>query len=142
VAGWRGIGVVAVGIGAVASVLGYATYLSAHARRTRADAAYMRSLGFSRSAYLRMALIEHSIVGAIGIGLGIAAGLVVSGLAADSIAHTATGRELLPPFVLQTNWVPAALLLAAVVAAVAVSIAAILRAFARAPIHELVRSPE
>jgi ABC-type antimicrobial peptide transport system permease subunit len=142
VAGWRGIGVVAVGIAAVSAVLGYVTYLSAHARRTRTDAAYMRSLGFSRSAYMRMALIEHSIVGAIGIGLGIASGLVVSGLAADSISHTATGRDLLPPFVLQTNWVPVTLLLAAVAAAVSASIAAILRSFARSPIHELVRSPE
>ena len=142
VAGWRGIGIVAVALAAVAAVMGYVTYLGAHARRTRADAAYMRSLGLSRGGYLRMVLVEHSLVGILGVGLGIASGLVVSGLSVTSIAHTATGRELVPPFVLQTNWLPAALLLGAVAVAAAVAIAAILRAYSRAPIHELVRAGE
>ncbi len=142
VAGWRGMGVVTVGIGALAAVLGYLTYLSAHHKRTQIDAAYMRSLGLSTGSYLRLVLVEHSLIGVIGVGLGIVSGLVVSGLAVGSIAHTATGRELVPPFILQTNWVPVSLLLGAVVTTVAVSLVAILRAYERAPIHELVRSPE
>lgn len=142
VAGWRGIGIVAVVLAGVATVMGYLTYLGAHARRTRGDAAYMRSLGLSRGGYLRMVLVEHSLVGILGVGLGIASGLVVSGLAVSSIAHTSTGRELVPPFVLQTNWLPAGLLLGAVALAAAVAIAAILRAYSRTPTHELVRAGE
>jgi len=142
VAGWRGIGVVAVIVAGVAATLGYITYLSAHHRRTQTDAAYMRSLGFSRASYMRMAMVEHLLVGLLGVGLGLASGLVVSGLAVSSFAHTVTGRELIPPFVLQTNWLPVALLLAAVTGAAAVSLGAILRAFASAPVYELVRMRE
>jgi ABC-type antimicrobial peptide transport system permease subunit len=142
VAGWRGISFVAVIVTGVAATLGYVTYLAAHARRTRNEAAYMRSLGLSRASYFWMVVIEHSLLAALGIGVGIASGLVVSDIAVESIAHTATGRELIPPFVLQTDWLPTALLLAVMAVAGVVAVLAILRAFATAPIHELVRSRE
>jgi ABC-type antimicrobial peptide transport system permease subunit len=142
VAGWRGISVVAVIVAGAAAVLGYATYLSAHARRTQHEAAYMRSIGLSRFSYLRLVIVEHTLLAALGIGLGIASGLFVSRIAVSSIAHTATGRELIPPFVLQTNWLPPALLLSAMAIAAALSIGAIVRSFSRSPIHELVRTRE
>jgi hypothetical protein len=142
VAGWRGIGLVGVGVTGLAAVLGYVTYLSAHGRRTRADAAYLRSLGFTRTSYFGMALVEHTLVAVLGVGLGIASGVVISGLSVASVAHTATGRALLPPFVLMTDWLPVSLVLAAVVVAAVVSVTGILRAFSRAPVHELVRARE
>ena len=142
VAGWRGMSVVAVIVTCAATTLGYSTYLSAHARRTRAEAAYLRSLGVSRSSYLTMVVIEHSLVGAIGVAIGIAAGLSVSGIAVESIAHTDTGRILLPPFILQTNWAAMAVILGAVLVAAVISLGAMLRAYANAPVHELVRTRE
>lgn len=142
VAGWRGIGVVAVIVTGVAACLGYATYLSAHARRTNSDAAYMRSLGLSRTAYLRLLLVEHSMVALLGLALGTASGLLVSRLAIDSISHTVTGRQLVPPYIMETSWIPIAFMLAAIGAVIALSLGAILRAFVNAPVHQLVRTRE
>jgi len=142
VAGWRGMGIVALIIGGTALVLGYVTYLMAHSNRTIHDSAYLRAMGLSNLGFMRSALIEHGIVAVVGILVGVAAGLFASRVAVGAIAYSETGRALLPPFILQTNWWPVlTVLLIASGAGIVGVISAFLR-FLRTPLHELTRSAE
>jgi len=142
VAGWRGVGVVALAITVAVAVIGYLTYLRAYARRTRAESAFVRALGLSRVHHAGVMLVEHLLVGALGAGLGVASGLWVSRIAVASMAHTEKGGELVPPFILQTEWMPVALMFAALAATGALAFLSMVRAFARAPLHELTRVEE
>jgi len=141
-AGWRGVGVVALAITVAVAVFGYLTYLRAYARRTRVESAFLRALGLSRLHYAGVMLVEHLLVGAVGSGLGVASGLWVSRIAVASMAHTEKGGELVPPLILQTEWTPVALMFAALAAAGAVALVSMVRAFVRAPLHELTRAEE
>jgi hypothetical protein len=112
VAGWRGMGLVALILGGIATTLGYITYLSAHSRNTRQDSAYMRAIGLSRLEFMRIVIIEHALIGGVGILLGIVTGIGISRIAMNSMAFTEQGDRLLPPYILQTNWFPVGVVLA------------------------------
>ncbi|MDP6667824.1 MAG: hypothetical protein QF357_10580, partial [Dehalococcoidia bacterium] len=142
VAGWRGMGIVALIVGGVALVLGYVTYLFAHSNRTLHDSAYLRAMGLSKPGFMRSALIEHGVVAVTGVVVGIASGLVASRVAVGAIAHSETGRELLPPFVLQTNWWPVLAILAVAILAGVIGVVSSFIGFLRTPLHELTRSTE
>lgn len=142
VAGWRGMGIVSSIIGGLALVLGYVTYLVAHSSRTIHDSAYLRVMGLAKTGFMRSALIEHGIVAVVGIAVGVAAGLVGSRIAVGSIAYSESGRELLPPFILQTSWWPVLTILIIAAAAGLFGIVSSFISFLRRPLHELTRSAE
>jgi hypothetical protein len=142
VAGWRGMGIVSLIIGGLALVLGYVTYLVSHSTRTIHDSAYLRAMGLSRPGFIRSAMIEHGIVAIIGIVVGVASGLVASRIAVGAIAYSETGRELLPPFILQTDWWPVLAILLVAGIAGAVGVVSSFVGFLRRPLHELTRSAE
>ncbi|MEE8046818.1 MAG: FtsX-like permease family protein, partial [Dehalococcoidia bacterium] len=142
VAGWRGMGVVSLIIGGIALVLGYVTYLVAHSARTIHDSAYLRAMGQSRPGFMRSALIEHGIVAIIGVVVGVSSGLVASRVAVGAIAHSETGRELLPPFILQTSWWPVVTILIIAATAGIFGVVSSFISFLRKPLHELTRSAE
>ncbi len=140
VAGWRGMGVVALILAGIATTLGYITYLSAHSKSTEHDSAYMRAIGLSRTEFLRIVVIEHALVGVLGIVLGILTGLGISRIAMNSMAFTETGDRLLPPFILQIDWLPVGVILMITVVTASVILAGLLRAYPRLPLHVLTRT--
>lgn len=140
VAGWRGMGVVALILAGIATTLGYITYLSAHSKSTEHDTAYLRAIGLSRAEFLRIVIIEHALIGTLGIILGILTGLGVSRIAMDSMAFTETGDRLLPPFILQIDWLPVGIVLAVTVVTATVILAGFLRSYPRLPLHVLTRT--
>lgn len=140
VAGWRGMGVVALILAGIATTLGYITYLSAHSKSTEHDSAYMRAIGLSTGEFLRIVIIEHALVGTIGIILGILTGIGISRIAMDSMAFTETGDRLLPPFILQINWLPVGIVLAITVVTATVILIGLLRGYPRLPLHVLTRT--
>lgn len=142
VAGWRGMGIVALLIGGAALVLGYVTYLVAHSNRTIHDSAYLRAMGLRNQGFVRSSLIEHGIVALVGVVVGVAAGIVASRIAVSAMAYTERGDSLLPPFVLQTTWWPVGVILLTAVVAGLFGIVSTLIAFLRTPLHELTRSAE
>lgn len=142
VAGWRGMGIVSLIIGGIALVLGYVTYLVAHSTRTIHDSAYLRAMGLSKFGFMRSATIEHGIVAVVGVVVGVASGLVASRIAVGAIAYSETGRELLPPFILQTDWWPVLAILVTAGVAGAVGVISSFLGFLRRPLHELTRSAE
>ena len=139
VAGWRGISIVSIVMAGVAASFGYFTYLAAHAFRTRRESALLLSMGMKSSSFGRLVLIEHAIVAALGMGIGIVSGWYISRLAVSSLTFTQTGRELLPPFVMQTNWIPVGILAAVIATATLVAVFSIVRQYRTLPIHELTR---
>lgn len=139
VAGWRGMSIVSIVMAGIAAAFGYFTYLAAHAYRTRRDSAFLQSMGMPAMAFGRLMLVEHAIVAALGMGIGIASGLYVSRLAVSSLTFTESGGELLPPFIMQTNWVPTLVLAAVVAISTAISIFNIVRRYRDMPLHELTR---
>ena len=48
-------------------------------------------------------ILEHFIIVAVGIGLGTGAGWLMSDLMVSSVAVTENGREVIPPFILETD---------------------------------------
>jgi hypothetical protein len=142
VAGWRGMGIVSLIVGGIALVLGYVTYLVAHSTRTIHDSAYLRAMGLSKAGFMRSSLIEHGIVGLVGVVVGVAAGLVASRVAVGAIAYSETGRALLPPFILQTDWWPVLAILGIAAVAGFVGVVSSFIGFLRRPLHELTRSAE
>lgn len=142
VAGWRGMGIVSLIVGGIALVLGYVTYLVAHSSRIIHDSAYLRAMGLSKPGFMRSAGIEHGIVAIIGVVVGVAAGLVASRIAVGAIAYTDSGRELLPPFILQTSWWPVLAILATAAVAGFIGVVSSFISFLRRPLHELTRSAE
>ena len=140
VAGWRGMSGVAVVMAGVAAGFGYFTYLVAHARRTRRESAYLQSMGMPARAFARLIIIEHLVVAFFGIAVGVGSGLFVSRIAINSMTFTQTGGRLLPPFVLDTNWIPIGFLAALVGTVIVVAIVNILIDYRRMPIHSLTRT--
>ena len=139
VAGWRGISIVSIAMAGVAAAFGYFTYLAVHAFRTRRESALLSSMGMKSSSFGTLMLIEHLMVVFLGIGIGVASGWYVSRLAVSSLTFTQTGGDLLPPFVMQTNWVPVAILGVVIVGATLIAVYRIMRQYRTLPIHELTR---
>ena len=140
VAGWRGMSGVAIVMASIAAGFGYFTYLVAHAFRTRRESAYLQSMGMPARAFARLIVIEHLVVALVGIAVGVGSGLYVSRIAVNSMTFTQTGGRLLPPFVLDTNWIPIGFLAALVGAVVLVAIINIIIDYRRLPIHSLTRT--
>ncbi len=139
VAGWRGMSIVSIVMAGIAAAFGYFTYLAAHDHRTRRDSAFLQSMGMPAASFARLMLVEHAIVAVLGIGIGIASGLYVSRLAVSSLTFTETGGELLPPFVMQTNWIPTAVLTAVIAVSTGIAIYNLVRRYRSMPLHELTR---
>ena len=140
VAGWRGMSGVAIVMAGVAAGFGYFTYLVAHAHRTRRESAYLQSMGMPTRAFARLIIIEHLVVALLGIAVGVGSGLFISSIAVNSMTFTQTGGRLLPPFILDTNWIPIGFLAALVGTVIIVAITNILIDYRRLPIHSLTRT--
>ena len=139
VAGWRGISIVSIVMAGIAAAFGYITYLAAHAQRTRKDSALLSSMGMKVSSFGTLVLIEHAMVAMMGMVIGIVSGWYVSRLAVSSLTFTQSGGELLPPFVMQTNWIPVIALAVVIIGATLIAVFSIMRQYRNLPIHELTR---
>lgn len=142
VAGWRGMGIVSLLIGGTVLVFGYVTYMVTHSIRTIHDSAYLRAMGLSNRGFMNSSAIEHGIVAAVAIFIGVITGLVASRVAVGALAYSETGRALLPPFILQTNWWPVVVMLLITGSAGLIGVVAAFLGFLRRPLHELTRSSE
>ena len=103
-AGWRAMVVLSLGIVVITAGLGHVTHLLAFASRSRGELGLLRSLGLARRQLAALRLFEHLVIAAVALGLGTWAGLEMSGIMVSSVAVTETGRRVVPPFLLVTNW--------------------------------------
>ena len=103
-AGWRATVLVSMGVVLIAAGLGYVTYLLATASRGLGELGFLRSIGFSRAQIVGLLAFEHLAVAVVGLTLGTWAGLRISRLLVSSVSVTEGGEEVLPPYVLTTDW--------------------------------------
>lgn len=139
VAGWRGVGVLGGGIAMLVVVAGYLTYLNAYSKRMKLQEALLRSIGVSTSEFTRILVVEHLLVGAIGIAMGTLAGLAMSRIAVSASVRTADGNEVLPPFNVLTEWLPVNLFFLVLAVTAVVALTGMVLSFRRERLHESTR---
>ena len=139
VAGWRGMSVVATIIAAVIVLMAYAIFLAAYALRIRGESALVLALGGSRRDYWVSMIAELSPSIITGTLVGLGAGLAVSSLMVGSMAHTGTGGQLLPPFLLQTDWTLPLVTIVAIFSMFFIGVTSFVRSFKRIQIAPMAR---
>ena len=100
------------------SILGVVVTLVLSARSRAVEFAVLRAVGASGRQILRGLLLEWGVVLVAGATIGLALGRVVASLMLRFLAVTERGEPVLPPFIVQTDWLALAFgvgLLAAVV---------------------------
>ncbi|MBI4219859.1 MAG: hypothetical protein HY682_06940 [Chloroflexi bacterium] len=142
VAGWRGVGFVAISVTVLVVLLGFGTYLVSYGARTKVESAYLRALGLARPAHLRSIATEQALVAVTGLALGTIAGFLMTRLAVDAVSHTEKGLEVLPPFVIVTEWLPVVFVYSGLAIIAAALLARFARAYTHLPLHILTRREE
>ncbi len=120
-------------------VAGYLTYLNAYSKRMKLQEALLRSIGVSTSEFTRILVVEHLLVGAIGIAMGTLAGLAMSRIAVSASVRTADGNEVLPPFNVLTEWLPVNLFFLVLAVTAVVALTGMVLSFRRERLHESTR---
>lgn len=103
-AGWRVMVALSTAIIIFTAGLGYITYLLAFANRSKAEMGFLQSLGLSKRQMIGLLSLEHLVIIFIGLGLGTWAGFQMSNLLVSSVSITETGKPVVPPFILETDW--------------------------------------
>ena len=103
-AGWRSLAILSLGIVLLAAGLGYVTHLLSFASQSRGEMGFLQSLGVSRRQLMWLLGFEHLAIAVIGLGLGTWAGYQTSRLMVSSVAVTERGEQVVPPFILATDW--------------------------------------
>ena len=103
-AGWRAMVLVSLGIVLLTTAFGYVTYLLLFSSRTRSEMGFLQSMGLSRRQLVGLVGFEHAAIAIAGMSIGTWAGFEMSRLMVSPLAVTETGREVVPPFVLITDW--------------------------------------
>ena len=139
VAGWRGVGLLGGAIALIVVVAGYLTYLNAYSSRMRLQEALLRSIGVSTSEFTRILVVEHLLVGMVGVALGTLSGLAMSRLAVSASTRTTDGNEVLPPFDVLTEWLPVSIFFLALIVTGLIAVAGMVRSYRRERLYEATR---
>lgn len=103
-AGWRVMVLISVGIIVFVAGMGYVIYLLSFANRSRNEMGFLQSLGLSRRQLMGLLGLEHLAIATVGLGLGSWAGFQMSRIMVSSLAVTEKGKQVVPPFILTTDW--------------------------------------
>ena len=139
VAGWRGVGLLGGVIALFVVIAGYLTYLSAYSSRMRLQEALLRSVGVSTGEFTKILVVEHLLVGVVGVTLGTISGLAMSRIAVAASVRTADGDEVLPPFDVLTEWLPVSIFFTALAVTAVVAVSGMVLSFRRERLYEATR---
>ena len=139
-AGWRPMVVLSVVVGVVAAAFGYVSYLLLFAGRGESEIVSMMSIGLSRWQRTVLLGLEHIAIAAIGVALGTWAGFQTSELMVSPLAVTNEGAELVPPFILTTEWPVMAPAYLALLAVFLVALVVLNRGIGRLDVRVLARA--
>ena len=138
-AGWQAMVLLAMAIIIFTAGLGYVTYLLAFANRSRNEMGFLQSVGLSSRQMAGLLMLEHFIIVAVGIGLGSGAGWLMSDLMVSSVAVTENGRQVVPPFILETDFRFLAPLYAVLIGIFALSVYRLTRSMRNLDFHAISR---
>ncbi len=129
VAGWRGMSLIATIVAGLIVLMAYAIFLAAYSLRTKGDSALILALGASSRDHWISTIAELFPAIIVGTAVGLGTGFAVSSLMVGSMAHTGSGGQLLPPFILQTNWILPLVTIAAIFMIVVIGVVNSVRSF-------------
>ena len=138
-AGWRVMIPISAGVIVLVSALGYVVYLISFGGRARIEIGALRAMGLSRAQLVGLLTIEHISIALVGIGLGTWAGFQMSRFMVTSLEVSEEGEEILPPFLLTTDWAFMAPVYALMIAIVVVALLNLNRGFGRLQLHEVLK---
>ena len=101
-AGWRPMVLLSPPVAVLVSALGYLAYLLLLSRRS--EMGMLRTIGVSRGQLMGLLTFENVMIAGVGIGLGSWAGFQASAMMVTPLVVTETGRAVVPPFHMLTNW--------------------------------------
>ena len=127
--GWNSMVLLVLAMAVVTAGLGYLAYIAAFSKRARTQIGSLNAVGLSRRQLIGLLGFEHAVVVAVGLGIGVVAGLQMSRLMVASVSFTESGQSAVPPFLLITDW---GLMAPAYAALCAVFLAAVLSLIKRA----------
>ena len=104
-AGWKALTLVSIMISLFMTTMGYLVYVVFLSDRARSEMGSLRSLGLSRIQTVGLVALEHSVIVAMGIGIGTWTGFQMTKLMVDSVTISENGGAVLPPPILTTDWV-------------------------------------
>ncbi len=139
-AGWRVMIPISAGVIVLVLALGYVVYLISFAGRARVEMSALRAMGLSRVQQVSLLTIEHVSIALGGIGLGSWAGFQMSRFMVTSLEVSEEGEEILPPFLLTTDWAFIAPIYALMIAVVVIALLNLNRGFGRLRLHEALKN--
>lgn len=116
-AAWRTLAVFALVLAVLTAASGYVSYLMLSDEGRRTEVAFLQSMGLSRVQLIALIAFEQVAIIAISLGLGTWAGFQMSRLLVSPLAISEAGGDLVPPFLLLTDWTLLAPVYAALVTA-------------------------
>lgn len=128
-----GSGILQLSFVAVIALVGAALLLSlwTTVQRRRTEFAVLRAMGLSRRQILAQLSMEYTVVAVLGIAVGVYLGVLVGRRMLSFLDVTATGEQVEPGFILQTDWTFVALGAVAVIVTFALSLLLAVRALGR-----------
>tara|TARA_B100000029_G_scaffold515252_1_gene621356 strand:+ start:1426 stop:4665 length:3240 start_codon:yes stop_codon:yes gene_type:complete len=93
-------------LGTISIITGYIIFLFHSLKLFSSEYKTLSLLGLSKFQSMNINFIENLCLITFGIFGGIIAGYFCSNLIIDSITRSFFGQELLPPYLLQINWIP------------------------------------
>jgi hypothetical protein len=112
-AGWRALLFIAFAAILALSSIGFLVHAYVSFRNRQVQFALMRTIGFSMKGLTVLILLEQALVVGVGMGLGTWMGGRLGATIMPFLGHDDRGAQVLPPFVIEVNWVNLALTYAA-----------------------------
>ena len=141
-AGWNAMVVLALAVVLATAAFGYAAYLLLFAQRSRGEIGFLESMGLSRRQLAGLLAFEHLSIIVVGLGLGAWAGFRMSRLMVTPLAVTEDGAEVVPPFILVTDWSLMAPTFAALIVVFLLALLVLIRAVGRLDLQAIARLGE
>ncbi|KQY23387.1 hypothetical protein ASD16_12695 [Cellulomonas sp. Root485] len=121
------------------AVAGFAMSATVSVRTRRLELARLQALGAARSGLVRSVLVEHGIVGVLGLVAGLVLGAVLGQVVAPLVTVSAEGSRPVPAVVVQWPWPTQAALVVALVVLVGGAVALTTSSLLRRASGELLR---
>jgi ABC-type antimicrobial peptide transport system permease subunit len=141
-AGWRSLLFIAFGAVLTLSCLGFLVHAYVSFRNREMEFALMRTIGFSLRQLTTLVWLEQVLVIAAGLGLGTWMGGRLGEIIIPFLAHDDRGSQVLPPFVLEVNWVTLGLTYGVMVVVFALIIAVMITFIRRISLQRVLRLGE
>ena len=111
VAGWKVMSQFALWLGLSTLVLAYISFMKTHTKEMSKESTLFNSIGVGKIRRARILLMENLFIVGFGVLGGVVSGLFTSIITLNSVTRSYFGEKLLPPYILQIDWMPFVLVL-------------------------------